>query len=84
MTTDAGDSDWRVTPFGTRSALTERQHAVLELVARDMRNKEIGRALSISEDTVKKHISEASRRLGTDGRVETAIAAGHPMLGRRS
>jgi len=45
-------------------ALTDRQKEVLRLVAQHLQAKEIGRALHISENTVKAHTDAARRRLG--------------------
>lgn len=59
--------------------LTAREREVLELVARGMTNTQIGSALDIAEGTVRRHLSNAYRRLGASGRVDAinrAVAAG--------
>jgi len=56
--------------------LTERQIDVLRLIARGLRNREIGERLRITEDTVKQHARLAYAALGVSSRTEamTAIA----------
>jgi DNA-binding NarL/FixJ family response regulator len=53
-------------------ALSERETAVLEAVARGLSNKEIGRELWISEQTVKFHLRNLYRKLGVSSRTEAA------------
>lgn len=53
--------------------LTERQGEVLAMMLRGLPNKRIAHALSISEPTVKEHVSGILARLGVTTRVE-AIA----------
>jgi DNA-binding NarL/FixJ family response regulator len=55
--------------------LTKREFEVLHLVAADMRNKEIGTSLSITEGTVKIHIHNILSKLGVNSR-SGAIAKG--------
>jgi DNA-binding NarL/FixJ family response regulator len=54
------------------SALSEREAAVLEAVARGLSNREIGRRLWISEQTVKFHLRNIYRKLGISSRTEAA------------
>jgi DNA-binding NarL/FixJ family response regulator len=54
------------------SALSEREAAVLEAVARGLSNREIGRQLWISEQTVKFHLRNIYRKLGISSRTEAA------------
>lgn len=56
--------------------LTLRQRAVVELLSRGLPNKEIARALEISEITVKAHVSSIFRKLGVTNRVQAVIKAG--------
>ena len=56
-------------------ALTERQAEVLELVCQGQSNKEIGRALGVSERTVKDHLSIIFARLAVGGRTEAVARA---------
>jgi len=52
--------------------LSEREAAVLEAVARGLSNREIGRRLWISEQTVKFHLRNIYRKLGISSRTEAA------------
>ncbi|MEU6410705.1 response regulator transcription factor [Microbispora sp. NPDC046933] len=61
------------------SALSRRETEVLALVARGLTNAEIGRALFISETTVKTHMLRIFTKLGVSDRtaaVTTALARG--------
>lgn len=55
--------------------LTERELAVLRLVAGGYSNKEIGRALNISEGTVKNHLTEILARLDARDRTHAVLKA---------
>jgi NarL family two-component system response regulator LiaR len=61
-------------------ALSERETAVLEAVARGLSNREIGRELWISEQTVKFHLRNVYRKLGVSSRTEAARYAYHTGL----
>lgn len=52
------------------SALTEREAAVVDLLAEGLRNREIGARLGISERTIEVHLSNAFRKLGVRNRAE--------------
>jgi DNA-binding NarL/FixJ family response regulator len=52
--------------------LSERESAVLDAVARGLSNREIGRQLWISEQTVKFHLRNLYRKLGISSRTEAA------------
>jgi DNA-binding NarL/FixJ family response regulator len=54
------------------TALSERESAVLKAVARGLSNREIGRQLWISEQTVKFHLRNLYRKLGVSSRTEAA------------
>jgi DNA-binding NarL/FixJ family response regulator len=54
------------------AALSERETAVLEAVARGLSNREVGRQLWISEQTVKFHLRNVYRKLGISSRTEAA------------
>jgi DNA-binding NarL/FixJ family response regulator len=56
-----------------RSPLTRRELEILELVARGKSNAETAKALSVTEQTVKFHLSNIYRKLGVSNRT----AAGH-------
>lgn len=56
-------------------ALTPREFEVLRLVADGLTNKEIGVRLSITEDTVKKHVQNLIWKLHAADRTQAAIIA---------
>ncbi|MGH7027069.1 LuxR C-terminal-related transcriptional regulator [Brevundimonas sp.] len=57
-----------------RSLLTRRQREVLTLLTTGKSNKEIARALAITESTVKVHVTAAFRLLGVHSRMAAAEA----------
>ena len=59
-------------PAGSVSSLSEREDAVLAAVARGLSNREIGRQLWISEQTVKFHLRNIYSKLGLSSRTEAA------------
>jgi DNA-binding NarL/FixJ family response regulator len=61
-----------VAPAPDAAVLSERETAVLEAVARGLSNREIGRQLWISEQTVKFHLRNVYRKLGISSRTEAA------------
>lgn len=60
---------------GSRAILTAREIQVVEMVARGMRNKEIGEQLNIGEGTVKVYLSTIYGKLDVTGRVELTLYA---------
>ncbi|MDB5974536.1 MAG: DNA-binding response regulator [Nevskia sp.] len=60
---------------GTPAHLTERELAVLRLVAGGYSNKEIGRALGISDGTVKNHLTEILYKLEARDRTHAVLKA---------
>ena len=56
-------------------ALSEREREVLRLTATGMANKQIARALGISEHTVKVHLGNVFRRIGVSDRTSAAMWA---------
>lgn len=73
--------DPALTAFGLYTAavgtpvLTDRECAVLTLLAEGMSHDEIGAELSISGETVRTHVRKASKRLGGATRTETVAKA---------
>jgi NarL family two-component system response regulator LiaR len=56
-------------------ALTERERAVLELVAQGKSNKEIALALHVGQETVKSHVSNILSKLQLTSRTQAALYA---------
>jgi DNA-binding NarL/FixJ family response regulator len=65
----AGDA----APAGVR--LTAREHQVLAEIAHGRSNREIARALTLSEKTVKTHVSAILTKLGVQDRTQAALYA---------
>ena len=58
---------------GDSEPLTARERQVARLLADGMSNREIANTLSISEDTVKHHLTHAFNKTGVSSRVELAL-----------
>lgn len=58
----------------TPSPLTAREHEVMELVERGLKNKEIGRELGIRTGTVKIHLKHIFEKTGIRGRYGLALS----------
>jgi len=65
----------KLTEHGPRVELTDREMEVLRLMARGLRNKEIGQELSISEGTARTHVENISAKLGVNTRTEAVVLA---------
>lgn len=66
--------------------LTDRERDVLEQIARGRSNVEIGRALHLSEATVKTYVTRVLSKLGLSSRTQAVVAAyesGLVAVGRR-
>jgi DNA-binding NarL/FixJ family response regulator len=57
------------------AALTGREREVLAEIAQGRSNREIARALSVSEKTVKTHVSSVLAKLGVQDRTQAALVA---------
>jgi len=53
-----------------RNPISTRENEVLQLLARGLRNREIGQKLFISENTVRNHVISLLEKLGTTHRTE--------------
>ncbi len=65
----------RLTERMARSNLTPREHQVLQLVAKGLTNKEIGRAFGISDNTARNHVNNIIEKLDVSDRTEAATIA---------
>jgi DNA-binding NarL/FixJ family response regulator len=61
--------------------LTARERAVLAEIARGRSNREIARVLTLSEKTVKTHVSAILAKLGVQDRTQAALYAVRHHLG---
>jgi DNA-binding NarL/FixJ family response regulator len=64
-------------------ALTAREREVLAELARGRSNREIARALHVSEKTVKAHVSSVLAKLGVQDRTQAALFAVRHEQGTR-
>jgi DNA-binding NarL/FixJ family response regulator len=60
-----------------RTNLTPRELEVLQMLARGLTNKEIGKALDISGNTVRNHVNSIIEKLEVSDRTEAATTAIH-------
>jgi len=65
------------------ASLTEREREVIALIAEGLRNKQVADRLSISEITVRHHLTSIFRKLGVSDRLELALYAHRQNLARR-
>jgi two-component system, NarL family, nitrate/nitrite response regulator NarL len=59
----------------SRVELSAREREITALIAQGLRNKEIARTMSITEQTVKNHIHNVFEKLGIGDRLELALYA---------
>ena len=65
----------RLAEHTPRIALSDRELQVLKHIAKGLRNKEIGAALNIAEDTVKIHIKNIFGKLNVMDRTQAVVSA---------
>lgn len=58
---------------GNDEPLTKREMEILQLMAKNYNNREIGKKLFISEPTVKTHVSNILRKLGQNNRAQAIV-----------
>ena len=61
--------------MATQVPLTNRETQVLRHVALGLSNKEIGRSLTISIETVKEHVQNILRKIAVTDRTQAAVWA---------
>ena len=59
----------------TRSELSAREREILQFIRKGRSNKEIGTALFIAEDTVKRHVSNVMQKLRVEDRAQAVVEA---------
>ena len=62
--------------------LTEREREILELIARGLNNAEITEQLSISQKTVRNHVSNIFNKMQVTDRVQAALRAREAGMGK--
>jgi DNA-binding NarL/FixJ family response regulator len=76
--------EWRpagsARPTSKNFGLTAREMQIVETVAAGCTNKDIARQFSLSEDTVKHHLSSIFDKVGVSNRLELALFAIHHKL----
>jgi DNA-binding NarL/FixJ family response regulator len=72
---DGADRDNEKEHSQRPESLTQRETDILELLAEGRSNREIARALFLSEKTVKAHLAAVFRKLGVANRTQAAMAA---------
>jgi DNA-binding NarL/FixJ family response regulator len=72
---EGGAGDEGESPARPASALTQRETDILALLAEGRSNRDISRALFLSEKTVKAHLAAIFRKLGVTNRTQAAMAA---------
>lgn len=58
-----------------RSPLTQREMQVIRHIANGLKNREIGKSLDISVETVKEHVQNILRKLKVNDRTQAAVTA---------
>ena len=79
----SGRNATQTSSAGLLADLTPRELEILRHVAEGESNKAIGRALDITDGTVKLHVKSILRKLGLRSRVEAAVLAVEHGLGRK-
>lgn len=76
-------SSWARTGQGSSNAygLTSREIEIISAIKQGSSNREIAGQLAISEETVKRHLSNIYAKLGVSSRLELAVLASEQHLG---
>jgi DNA-binding NarL/FixJ family response regulator len=70
---DSHDSESRRATIARLAELTRREREIAELIGNGESNKQIARQLTITESTVKSHLTEIFRKLGIADRLKLAL-----------
>ena len=73
--TSSSSASAPVTADEIRSALTTRELEVFKRLASGESNQQIGRAFSVSENTVRNHVASILAKLQLENRVQAAVQA---------
>lgn len=71
----AGDDELNIAE--ALASLTPQQFRVASMVSQGLLNKQIAYELSVTEATIKAHMTEIFRKLGVHSRTQAAVAIGH-------
>jgi len=69
------DLTWRSEAEGFISPLTPREKEILNYIAQGLLNKQIAARLTISEQTIKNHVTSILRKLNANARTEAVVVA---------
>ena len=70
-------------PGNAFAGLTERERAVVELIARGLDNAQIGAHLGLAEKTVRNKVSAVFEKLGAENRAQAIVRAREAGFGQR-
>ena len=68
-------ADQRIPRIGRPAGLTDRESAVVGLLARGLKTSQVARVLGISGKTADRHIQNAYRKMGVSTRAGAALFA---------
>ena len=68
-------------PSTTGFGLTSREYEIISAIKEGSSNREIASKLAISEETVKRHLSNIYSKLGVSSRLELVVVASEQHLG---
>ncbi len=75
LTRETVGENWRSDTFDLLEPLTAREREVLKLMASGISNRAIAEALTLSEGTVKNHVSSVFSKLGVTDRTKAVLRA---------
>jgi DNA-binding NarL/FixJ family response regulator len=75
LTRDTVADNWRSDSFELLEPLTAREREILKLMASGISNRAIAEALTLSEGTVKNHVSSVFSKMGVTDRTKAVLRA---------